>query len=68
MINEPGSELNTSDFTKQLNAGCEKRMRAIRDLEGRMTRLQISEKAFTVFGIGSMVQELRILDSIFHFS
>ena len=68
MIDDPGFEEYTSDFSKQLNASCEEQIRAVRDLEERMARLQISERAFKVFGIGSMVQELPILNSIFHFS
>jgi anaerobic magnesium-protoporphyrin IX monomethyl ester cyclase len=68
MVDEPVSELNTSDFSKQLNLACEKQIGEIRDLEGRMMRLQISERAFTVFGIGSMVQELPILNSVFRLS
>ena len=59
---------NASDFNKHLNAGCQKHIKIIRDYEARMTRLQISERAFKVFGIGSMVQEYPLLNSILRLS
>ena len=68
MVDEPGFEENVLGFSEQLNAGCMKRIKEIRDLEGRMMRLQISERAFTVFGIGSMVQEHPFLNSLFRLS
>jgi hypothetical protein len=68
IADEPSSEPDASDFAKRLNDGCEKRIKQIRDLEGRMARLHISERAFSVFGIGSMVQELPMLNTIFRLS
>jgi hypothetical protein len=68
IADEPSSESDASDFAKRLNDGCEKRIKQIRDLEGRMARLHISERAFSVFGIGSMVQELPMLNTIFRLS
>lgn len=65
MADDTGSEMKIAGFTEQLNEGCEKEIKAIRDLDGRIARLQISERAFTVFGIGSMVQEHPFLGSLF---